>query len=86
MTTKRNTKNDVRSSSLPPCVYNIQYPNCGTGMFSLRPPLRNVYTNERQEQIHTRSLTRNGMQPKYLLVDQSTLFIFYKFEFLNKIF
>jgi hypothetical protein len=87
MTTKKidklKAKNDVRSSSLPPPLYKIQYPNCRTGMFSLRAPFKDFNTNERQQQqqqqqqpLYTRSLTPNIAHPKYLHADQSTFFIF----------
>jgi hypothetical protein len=84
---KSNINNDVGSSSLPPSLYNIQYPNSRTGMFSLRPPFKQSYTNEIQQQIYTRSLTPNVVHPKYLHVDQSKFFFFfYIFKFLIKIF
>jgi hypothetical protein len=96
MTTKRNnksnSKNDVRSSSLPLLsVYNIQYPNSRTGMFSLREPFKNfnIDQNQQQEQeqpIYTRNLTPNVVHPKYLHVDQSIFLHFYIFKFLIKIF
>jgi len=107
MTTKRNNKsnsqNDVRSSSLPLLsVYNIQYPNSRTGMFSLREPFKNfnIDQNQQQEQpiytrnstpnvvqpIYTRNLTPNVVHPKYLHVDQSIFLHFYIFKFLIKIF
>jgi hypothetical protein len=82
MATKRIDKlqrsNNVRSSSLPP-LYTIQYPNCRTGMFSLRTPFKDLYINEKESQqqpMSTRSLTPNTAHPEYLHADQSKFFIF----------
>jgi len=100
MTTKRNnksnSKNDVRSSSLPPpSLYNIQYENSRTGMFSLREPYKNLYIYQSPQQqqqqeeeppIYTRNLTPNVVHPKYLHVDQSIFFIFIYLNFSLKSF
>jgi hypothetical protein len=83
MTTKRDDKSkkktDVRSSSLPPpSIYTLQYPNCRTGMYSLRAPLKDPYINESQlQKTYTRSLTPNIVHPKYLHADQSNNFFFF---------
>jgi hypothetical protein len=81
---KLNITNDVQSSSLPPSIYNIQYPNSRTGMFSLRAPFKDIYTNQSQQQIYTSNATPNVIQPKYLHMDQSIFF--YIFKFFIKIF
>ncbi|CAF3358494.1 unnamed protein product [Rotaria sp. Silwood1] len=74
MTTKQydklNTKNDIRSSSLPPALYKIQYPNCRTGMFSLRAPFKNFHIDDNEQQISIRSSTPNAAHPEYLHDDQ----------------
>ena len=36
--------NDVETSLLPPFLFNIQYPNCRTGMFCLRKPFQDTIT------------------------------------------
>ena len=38
------TVNDVKNTIPPPSLYNIQYPNCVRGMFSLRPPFKDMNT------------------------------------------
>ncbi|CAF0934166.1 unnamed protein product [Rotaria sordida] len=75
MTTKQdvklNTKNNIsRSSPFPPALYQIQYPNCRTGMFSLRVPFKNFHMNNNQQQISTHSSTPNVIHPEYLHVNQ----------------
>lgn len=72
---KSNTNTDVRSS-LPPTIYNIQYPNAQRGMFSLRAPFKNFYDNQSQEKIYTRNSTPTVAHPKYLHMDQSIFFIY----------
>ncbi|CAF4434210.1 unnamed protein product [Rotaria sp. Silwood2] len=72
---KLNTKNDIRSSSLPPALYKIQYPNCRSGMFSLRAPFKNFHINDNEQQISARSSTPNVAHPEYLHVDQRKFFI-----------
>jgi hypothetical protein len=42
--TTTTTENDVKNTILPPSLYNIQYPNCGRGMFSLRQPFKDMNT------------------------------------------
>jgi hypothetical protein len=75
MTTKQNDKMDIRSIN-PPSLFNIQYPNSRTGMFSLRAPFKDFYTNDQsQQQIPMRNETPTVVQPKYLHMDQSNVFI-----------
>jgi hypothetical protein len=43
-TTTTEPITNVESSLFPPSLFNIQYPNCGRGMFSLRPPFKDMTT------------------------------------------
>jgi hypothetical protein len=64
--------NDVENS-LPPSLFNIQYPNCRRGMFSLREPFKNMNSDilpTEKRQASTRKLTPEAVQPTYLNTDQ----------------
>ena len=81
MTTKRknqsNTQTQVRSFNPPP-VFNIQYPNSRTGMFSLRAPFKDSSsTNQSQQDIFTRTVTPEIIHPEYLHQDQSKICFFF---------
>jgi hypothetical protein len=78
MTTKQNDKIDVRSIN-PPAVYSIQYPNSRTGMFSLRAPFKDFYTSQSLQQPPMRNVTPTVVQPKYLHMDQSNVFLLIEF-------
>jgi hypothetical protein len=78
MTTIPNDKSNTIRSSNPPSLFNIQYPNSRTGMFSLRAPFKGFYTDQIQEPILTRNVTPIVVQPKYLHIDQSK-FLLIKF-------
>ncbi len=52
--------NNVENSVFPSSLYNIQYPNCSRGMFSLRKPFKDMETGilpTEQRQPSTRILT-----------------------------
>ena len=83
MTTKQNDTMNVRSVN-PPALYNIQYPNSRTGMFSLRAPFKDFYTNQNLQQFPMRNQTPTVVQPKYLHMDQSNVLLL--IEFLRRIF
>jgi hypothetical protein len=73
-TTTTEAITDDGSSFLPSSLYNIQYPNCQRGMFSLREPFKDMSTAV----IPTRDLTPATVQPTYLNDDQGYyLFIFF---------
>lgn len=77
MTTKRknqsNTKTEVTSFDPPP-LFNIQYPNSRTGMFSLRAPFKDSYnTNQSQQDMFIRNVTPEVIHPEYLHQDQSKI-------------
>jgi hypothetical protein len=74
--TTTTTSNDVESSLIP-SLFNIQYPNCRTGMFSLREPFKDMPTATlptENQQITTRTLTPAVVQPTPLIVDRGLLF------------
>lgn len=75
MTTNQNSiKNNVRSTSLLPALYKMEYPNCRTGMFSLRAPYKNISDNENKQQFFTHNSTPHVAHPEYLHADQSKIF------------
>ena len=87
MTTNR--KNQVNTSAEfnsinPPPLFNIQYPNSRTGMFSLRAPFKDSYTtNQSQQDMITRQVTPNVIHPEYLHQDQSKLLFFFHLSILD---
>ncbi|CAF2856839.1 unnamed protein product [Rotaria sp. Silwood2] len=75
--------NDAETSRLPPSLFNIQYPNCRTGMFSLREPFQNVKTEFvpiEQRQLLNGNLTPTGLQPTNLNANQGYYLFFLLFE------
>lgn len=63
---------NTSSAINPPPVFNIQYPNSRTGMFSLRAPFKDSYgTNQSQRDLITRHAPSNVIHPEYLHQDQS---------------
>lgn len=66
-------------------LFNIQYPNCRRGMFSLRKPFQNVNTEllpGKQEPLPTNNFIETSQQPTHLYTDQS----YYSFSIVNKYF
>ena len=61
--------NDVASSVLPASLFNIQYPNCRTGMFSLREPFKDIKSEPLPSE--TRKVTPAVVQPTDLNTNQS---------------
>ncbi|CAF1081057.1 unnamed protein product [Rotaria sordida] len=75
MTTK-SLVNDVETSLFPPSLFNIQYPNCRTGMFSLRKPFQNVKTEFvpiEKRPLSNRNLTTPSLQPTNYTANQVPL-------------
>lgn len=73
MTTKR--KDDVTSVN-PPALYKIEFPNGRGGMYSLRPPFKNVnYTNEIPQHTYLTKSNVTNVHPEYLHMNQSTKMI-----------
>jgi hypothetical protein len=64
-TTTTAPVDDVESSFLPSSLYNIQYPNCQRGMFSLREPFKDMSTAV----LPTQDLSPETVQPTYLNED-----------------
>jgi hypothetical protein len=77
MTTQRietiQDEYDRRLSPLQPSVFNIQYPNCRQGMYSLRAPFQDTFHDDnRQENIVSPRLsTSDDRHPEYLHVNTS---------------
>ncbi|CAF2132092.1 unnamed protein product [Rotaria magnacalcarata] len=66
MTTAAALVHDVETSPILPSLFNIRYPNCRTGMFSLREPFQNVRTEFfpiENRQLSTEKLTESNQQP-----------------------
>ena len=66
MTTKAAAATGANENSF----FNIQYPNCGRGMFSLRQPFKDMKTEElltEPRPVSIRNLTPAAIQPMGLI-------------------
>jgi len=86
-TTTTALVNNDESSFLPSSLFNIQYPNCRRGMFSLREPFKDmqpeVFPTEEQ-QVLTRNFTSAAVQTTFSNDDQGYYSFF--FSYLNHLF
>ncbi|CAF1040620.1 unnamed protein product [Rotaria sp. Silwood1] len=76
MTTTTTLVNAAETSPVSPSLFNIQYPNCRRGMFSLREPFQNVKTEfvpTEKKQLSNETLTTPGLQPTNFNANQVPL-------------